>query len=406
MKKIFLIVICFVFSLSVVFSARTDEIEQVMNILKEVHPNMYNTNSEEVFAKKVEALKKDAENLDKFSYLMRLSEIVALVNDSHTSISINSGLDKDGKLLPLGIKKIGDSFYIVSIDESSSEYLGKEIKAINTVSMDDMLTRISPYISHDNEVWLTKQIIGAFSFKQVLDFISVSTVSDTFANIELADGENFNLGYVSMDEDIKISKLSSSYNGITKADKSKNFFYQLDGSILYIQYNRCIRDEEYPFSAMMDEALKENFDTIVVDLRNNGGGSDGVIWPLFEYLDKHDVQLYCLIGENTFSSAIINACQLNSLYDAVLIGTPTGGSVNHFGSVKGVKIGNGIKMGVSTKFIDLDAYLNSSYGITSLSPDIESFSSIDDLIKGRDKAYETVRKARVYNFLLSPYQVN
>ena len=89
------------------------------------------------------------------------------------------------------------------------------------------------------------------------------------------------------------------------------------------------------FVNQIDEVLTdESYDRVVLDLRYNGGGSDGVLIPLIHLLEeryKQDgIQLYTLVGSNTFSSALINAVMLKEV-GYIIVGEPTGGSVDHFG---------------------------------------------------------------------------
>ncbi len=136
-----------------------------------------------------------------------------------------------------------------------------------------------------------------------------------------------------------------------------------------------------------------DYSRILVDLRNNGGGSDGVIWPLLAVLRQEmddGAELVGLIGETTFSSAIINAVELQEM-GAVLVGEPTSGSVDHFGSVGTFALPNsGVQVGVSTKYIDLGTLLDADAGrgVESLEPDVTVPQTMADTLAGRDTAVE------------------
>ncbi len=398
MKKIVILFSVFLFSMATVFSSSRTTPDELYVALKEIHPDIYNTNGEDVFNEKIAALEKDAASLDDFAYTMRLSEIAALVSDSHTHVALGSAIDQNGKLLPLVLTRIGDGVFVGGIEKKHSAYLGKEVVSINDIPIEEVFKRAMPYQSHDNPVWLVRQTISSLTFKQMLDFLSVSSPEDEVAVIGLSDGSSATLPFVNFNDDVDIINLGKSFSGVTKADRKRNYFYKVDGPIVYLQYNSCRRDENYSFETMVNEIAEESFDTLVVDLRNNTGGSDGVIWPLFEYLEKNpDVKLYCLIGENTYSSAIINACQLDYQYGAILVGTETGGSVNHFGSTKGGTLPGGLCDSISTKWRVLDEFLGSSYGKGSLKPDVRVEQGVEDYSKGRDVSYEFIKIHRIFN---------
>ena len=89
-----------------------------------------------------------------------------------------------------------------------------------------------------------------------------------------------------------------------------------------------------------------------------------------------------LIGEATFSSAIINAVELQEM-GAVLAGEAASGSVDHFGSVSGFTLPNsGIRVGVSSKYIDLGTLLDADAGrgVVSLEPDVELPQTMADTL--------------------------
>ena len=148
------------------------------------------------------------------------------------------------------------------------------------------------------------------------------------------------------------------------------------------------------FAAQVERDLSAGeYRRVVVDLRNNGGGSDGVIWPLLSVLRQEmddGTEVVGLIGEATFSSAIINAVELQEM-GIPLVGEPASGSVDHFGSVSGFSLPNsGIQIGVSSKYIDLGTLLDADAGrgVESLEPDIAVPQTMADTLAGRDTAVE------------------
>lgn len=105
---------------------------------------------------------------------------------------------------------------------------------------------------------------------------------------------------------------------VTGAQDRFYLAFPLDEGTYYIQYNSCREDPELPmetFAAQVEQELSAGqYRRVIVDLRNNGGGSDGVIWPLLQVLRQamdRGLEGVGLIGETTFSSAVINAVELS-----------------------------------------------------------------------------------------------
>ena len=149
------------------------------------------------------------------------------------------------------------------------------------------------------------------------------------------------------------------------------------------------------FAAQVQADLEAGgYSRVLVDLRNNGGGSDGVIWPLLSVLRQEmddGTEVVGLIGEATFSSAIINAVELQEM------GIRAGGRACQ--RQRGplwlrqwlLSLPNsGIQIGVSSKYIDLGTLLDADAGrgVESLEPDIAVPQTMADTLAGRDTAVE------------------
>ena len=103
-------------------------------------------------------------------------------------------------------------------------------------------------------------------------------------------------------------------------------------------------------------------------------------------LVEEGVKVYGLVGEATYSSAIINAVELVDA-GGVLAGSPTSGSVNHFGSTGSFTLPNsGIRVSCSSKYIDLGTLLEAGLGaqVEPLVPTVRVEQTLDDYLAGRD----------------------
>ncbi len=187
---------------------------------------------------------------------------------------------------------------------------------------------------------------------------------------------------------------------VTEPDRSVYYkLLDLGGGTLYMQYNKCFEDPNLPmeqFAAEVEGKLASGkYTKFIIDLRSNGGGSDGVLYPITylaqQFLAKGNA-VYALAGENTFSSALINTVQLKDI-GAAVVGTPTGGSVDHFGAVTAFELPNSKFRGqYSNKFIDLGSYYEAAkpYGVESLPPDITVGQTFSDYLNGIDTAVQYI----------------
>ena len=132
-------------------------------------------------------------------------------------------------------------------------------------------------------------------------------------------------------------------------------------------------------SVTVSDLIDENgYSRIVIDLRYNGGGNSEVINPLIDVLRQKDAEVFVLIDEGTFSSAVLNALTLKEELGAVFAGRPSGGSASHYGELKsGTLPYSAMAFSYSTKFFD--------NGVSGpLMPDILIEKDIDDYRNGID----------------------
>ena len=167
------------------------------------------------------------------------------------------------------------------------------------------------------------------------------------------------------------------------------------GDALWIGYYSCAEDPEHPmadFVQEVEQAIADgSYTKVCVDLRYNGGGNSAVLEPLIDSLaalrEEKGFDLYALIGESTFSSAVMNAAQLKTRAGAILVGRPTGGSANHYGELQSFELEHlPLTVYYSTKYFEMLP----GYPAGSLEPDIKVERTLADYIAGTDCEMEAV----------------
>ena len=167
-----------------------------------------------------------------------------------------------------------------------------------------------------------------------------------------------------------------------------NFWTEyLEGSrLLFIKYNRC--DGE-GFKSLSERALKmiddDLVDTLVIDLRGNGGGNSTLFGPLLEGLKSRAIgrepgRLYGVTDRDTYSSALMNALELKTQTAAVMLGEPPGERPNSYGEVRAFTLPNSrLEVYYSTKFFRLV-----KGDPPAVTPDVPIEPTFADYAAGRD----------------------
>lgn len=368
--------------------------------LRERHPSLYANTPEEAFLSKKADLEGRLDGISDLDFTFELQSLAALVGDSHTSATLSS--DVGMRFFPISLNWYEGAWVLTTVDAAHASKLGETVSALNGYTMEEVLARFSTFVSADNEVKLRRQARQIIYAENILSFLGLA---ESGAPLELtlmdAAGRESVITLEAYDpealEGVELSRLSASVPQKPITAPAKGKYYDalpLDQHTYYIQYNRCQEDPELPmegFAAQVQSDLESGaYSQILLDLRNNGGGSDGVLVPILNLLAPMvrdgRVQLCGLIGETTFSSAVINAVMIREM-GGILAGSPTSGSVDHFGSVGSFELPNsGLRVGCSSKWISLSGLLEGAqgYGVEALRPDVAVEQTLRDYLSGKD----------------------
>ena len=212
---------------------------------------------------------------------------------------------------------------LYQVDASHQSALGQQVTSVNGFSMDQVQEKMAPLISADNEIKLRRQLSQVFGHQEIMVYCGLIKPEEDLT-LTLENGTSITLSPLSMQDQSgwpKINGLSQQRQGSAPTDYQKGTYYfslPLDSRTYYIQYNQCKEDPELPmetFTAQVMADLEQgSYSVLLLDLRNNGGGSDGVIIPLLMELAplvrSGELELWGLVGEATFSSASINALEI------------------------------------------------------------------------------------------------
>lgn len=381
---------------------RLEDLNFVYDNLVSKHKNAFAFVSEAELLAEKQRIESNLEGLSDAEFYFELKRFVSKLGDAHTNVYYSDSVYKHLMALPFAMDKYGDAWHLMMLDEENHFYMGAEVFEINGVKIADVYEKSKAIMSYENEAWATTQFSNTINFKEALEAIGVV---EKDAPIKLTVKS---MGGV--DDEIEVKPLS--WNDLASAEidvldgesyaptwlQNGNYSAKaLDADHFYIQYNVCEDSSDLPikdFAASIASELEANaYKKVIIDLRYNSGGNSDVIEPLLEMLkkqrEKGNLTFYTLIGGKTFSSAIINAVQLKDELGSILVGSPTGGNVNHFGEVQSFELPNApMIVTYSVKYFEMI----DGYDKDSLYPDHEVTESFDDFIKGIDTAVEWIKK--------------
>lgn len=379
---------------------KQEDLNVLYENLQEVHPDLFRHTPQNVFEAEKAAVEANLARTDDQTFAMDLQSFLALAGDSHTTSSLGQN-SRQMHFFPFSLQWFDGRWYLASIDQSHADSLGSAVTALNGIPMDEILERFSSFVSADNPIKLRRQVGQVIYAAEILEYLGIIPPGGSLTlGLETGELTLSPLSYEEMAAAQGVTLASQrEKKPVTAYDKTQAYTaFPLDRSTYYIQYNRCQEDPNKPmdeFAVQVADDLKTgNYRQVLLDLRNNGGGSDGVIQPLLAVLadgvHAGSFRLWGVIGEATFSSAIINAVMIKEA-GGFLAGTLTSGSVDHFGATRSFTLPNsGIKVSCSQKWIDMSTLFESArpYDVEPLRPDITVEPVLADYLAGKDTEVE------------------
>ncbi len=274
------------------------------------------------------------------------ARIAAVIEDGHTWVLDNSATDE----------------YLHDITDLQA---GNTVTAINGESTADIFARFKTVYPNENESFSLAVFSESIIIRRdYLELCGVDTSDGVVFTFEGEDGLHFERHYSFTDAASIIMNTPSD----SDADSPEGHFsWRLDeeNKIALFDLDECIYDSAYRagVEGFFAAVRASGYDTVVIDLRGNGGGNSLVANEFFRYLDfssfkstggyaryggmllgadhhnntnrRHadpfDGEVYVLMDVGTYSSAMLFALYLGDNGLATLVGEASGNMPDSYG---------------------------------------------------------------------------
>ncbi|OON90272.1 MAG: hypothetical protein ATN32_00555 [Candidatus Epulonipiscium fishelsonii] len=403
-KKILRLVITFILLFCICgaksLSPREMDLNTIKLILDKYHPNPYINISEKEFLDKIKKLNGTMTNTQ-FYYGLR--ELVSLIEDSHTSIDFINSQTKYETIhaLDFAIAEFDNKWYLFIANKDNEKLLGQELLLINSTTIQAAFEKALKIIPNDNIFWAKNNFSNTINFQEALIYLGIASPNEpVILTLKSKDGKisKMETAAYSSEQINQMNIVQYQPKIYAPTQLKKNYYYwanPLRNQTFFIQYNICRENPQFPmdeFAKTIKQELKKNkYKKIIIDLRYNTGGNSEVISPLLKMLkDQQNIQkfkVYTLIGSSTFSSAVLNTWDTKTILNSTLVGTPTGGNINHFGEVRSVQLTSlPLVMNYSTKYFNIVP----NYTKGAIYPDVKVNQLLEDYNNGIDSPVEWI----------------
>ncbi len=380
---------------------RASDIDYFAKELPERHIDLFKYYDKREFEYDIQHLKAIHETCTDNRFAVELMKILAKVKDGHTNTFFVDYSLCDFKLYPV----LNDNNFIDFILASykgndNEEAIGKKVISINGFPIKTICDSIVPTLSVENEYHTYHQLTGRLPVKQYYEVFNFWDAKQDFT-LGLSDGTTVIINENSSEHHL-FSKFIPPLNF---TNIRTNYWYKelKEENILYVAYNRCFPMDSYSFNQFVldlkDVLEEKKYKKIVIDLRNNGGGSTSLDDPLLTLLENYIKTEYCKSKDiyvatawRSYSAAQWCALDLKKI-GCTLIGQPIGNNMIRFGDAPNFTLPyTKYPISYSTKFFDFFEIFNISPVYEGpLHPDILITETHNDFITGRDPILEYIK---------------
>ncbi|HEV7645344.1 MAG TPA: tetratricopeptide repeat protein [Pyrinomonadaceae bacterium] len=368
------------------------------------HPNLFRRVKKEDFDDEVRSLSARIPSLTEDQIITGFMKVVAKVRDGHTNLYPQAYF-RSG-IFPLKFYLYSDGLFIQKAAPEYAGLVGAKVVRIGDLSAGEALKLAGTIAFSDNEMG-AKDLAPVFL--SVPELLAGLKINEDKQNLKLVIETGGKEQSVNIKPSLSLHQLletpadwADAAGTAERALYRKHpedmywFEYLKDQKLLYVKHNQIGNKPDETVAAfygrVMDFAAANPVDKFVIDLRNNGGGNNGLNRPVVIGLIKSKLdergRLFVITGRQTFSAAQNMVNELEKYTKAIFVGEPTAGHPNHYGDNRPITLPNSkLEVRVSTLYWqDMDPRDDRTW----TAPEIAVELSSADYRAGRDPALQAV----------------
>lgn len=303
------------------------------------------------FESAAKALKAAVPELSNDQIVAELGRLAVMLGDGHTGIygpDPDSPLEFESGSLPVVFYAFNEGLHIVDAAPDFERLIGSRVMAFGPRTAGEVLSDLPTYIHHDNA--MTPLWLGIHFSLRRLSILRALGVSNDLSRVTLTlrgrDGIEHQITLEGSDHEFR-RKLRSPHEQdspprwLRHVDRNYWFDRLPQADAIYWQFNQVRNMDDGPSIARFADTLRVALETtevrtLIVDVRHNNGGNNGLLDPLLRALvwweqDASGRRIFVITGRNTFSAAQNFITRLERLTDAIFVGEPSSSRPNFSG---------------------------------------------------------------------------
>ena len=394
-------------------ATRRAEIDAMRRFAEATHPRGREARDDARWRQTWANLAASADSMSDGAYLVNARRALGWFGDGHTTIlpfEFVGGVPEPlragpfGLALPLSLRCFDDGLYVIAASGSAEKLLGQPVTWINEASDVELMRRLA-LDWPGNPAWAQRWAGAALASPAQLVGLDVGSSAEQPWRIFTRPPSAARDAKGAVSELMPRRESKDTLNAVRRplldheswasSAGAGNYVRGLDDGIVYVSIDDVSDVDDLTFESLSRQTLEAAAKArrVIIDLRRNGGGDNFLCEPLRRGLARSHLNraggLYVLIGPQTFSAAQNLATRLERETFARFIGTPTGGSPNHYGDAK---VFAGSVTGI-TAIVSAVAWFDSYPEDRRpwIMPDVLVPELATDWLAGRDRALDLAR---------------
>ncbi|WP_422365083.1 tetratricopeptide repeat protein [Pelagibius sp.] len=335
--------------------------------VRRLHAAPGSTSGSSSFAAAVDQLKEAVPTLSDVGIAFEIQRLLAMLGDGHSVLALPPGGSVRLRTLPLEFYQFSDGIFVTDAADHLRPLVGARLDSLAGQPPMNLLAALAPYISRDNDQGLRWIGPKALTLADLLVHLGRADDAGEIA-LTVADQEGGRRSLSIAPGESRWRRSLGAPPGPAEAvplwlrDPEKHYWFEALPALdaFYVQVNR-VRDAPEESLADFTGRLKSELSRqerrhLIIDLRHNGGGNNGLNLPLVRLAIVHEEassenRVFVITGRNTFSAAQNLVNQLERMTEAVFVGEETSSKPNFTGETTSVELPHsGLRFSVSSLY--------------------------------------------------------
>jgi len=286
------------------------DLDSIISFIEQVHPNPYANVSKKEIYRDIARIKKiipDSANL--IEYFAIVTPIISKLQDGHTQIKLPQAELKNMNpyCLPFNpkVSELGKLFIPENLLNLPQ---GAEIVSINAESSKHLFQKLLSSIDGESTNWRVQILQGSFSLRYGAFYGFTPNYT-----IKYKTGTNIGTSTITGSKYLDLLNLvNERQKKVQTKSNYKNqpysFKFLEDYKIGFIDFKDFTGEAGFPFflDSVFSVMKQKNTESLIIDLRNNGGGNSALGDELFQYISK--------VPFSQFGKVVVNYSNIRKLF--------------------------------------------------------------------------------------------